>query len=160
LSVLAAGRRSLSLSRSPSPSPQSAYSIFGAVSEGDTVQRTLDLFDVSMSHYFPGSVEPDDTSVRERPAKEGSDASLDEILCPLVALLTRLCQTDSNTKTRTRDWLVPPDMDRTNALEGQPTILGKGLRLMSCVYHPRLKDAFGELLYVCCDRDRECLPQI
>lgn len=156
LSVFGAGRKSLSLSRSPSPNPHATVqSIFNSISDLDNVQRTQDLLVQTLSHYFPDAVEPDDLSVRERPQKEGTDMSIDEILCPLVFLLTHFCRADQATRIKVRQWVVPEDTDRTVALEGQATLLGKGLRIMSCVYHPRLKDAIGELFYVCCDSDGE-----
>jgi hypothetical protein len=144
-SVLAAGRRSLS--RSPSPLP--------SVSTLDVLLRAHDLLDISMSHYLPGDVDPDDPSVREICKTEG-DNSLDDILPPLVVLITRLCIFDERSKMRMRQWILPADLDRTRPLESRPGLLGRCLRTLGSVYHPRMKDAIGEMLFAVCDSDRAC----
>ncbi|KAJ7446886.1 guanine nucleotide exchange factor [Mycena galericulata] len=167
LSVLAAGRRSLS--RSPSPIPPSAG---GGKDKGksaaapDTLLRAQDLLAVALAHYFPDAVEADDASVRERVKAESAAASgngatanadaLDDDLSPLVVLLTRLCAGDADARARTREWLLPASLDRSaaaGALESRPDTLGRVLRLMGSVYHPRLKDSVGEMLYAVCDGD-------
>jgi len=145
-SVLAAGRRSLS--RSPSPLP--------SASTLDVVLRAHDLLDVSMSHYLPGDVDPDEPSVREICKTEG-DNSLDDILTPLVVLITRLCVFDEGSKMRMRQWVIPADLDRTRPLESRPSLLGRCLRLLGSVYHPRMKDAVGEMLFAFCDSDASTL---
>ena len=144
MSVITAGRRSLSLSRTSSPS--------SATPPIDVVQKVWDLLEQCMSHYFPGTTEPDDLTVRDRCKAESSD-SLDDILSPLVALLSRLCFGDDGTKVRVRQMLVPDDLDRSSPLEQRADILGKCLRLLSSIYHPRLKDAVGEMLYTIADSD-------
>ena len=141
LSVLAAGRRSLS--RAPSPSTASSL---------DTLQRACDLLETAFAHYFPGDVEPDDLDLRQKVKAETSD-SLDDMLSPLVILISRLCLGDEGCKVRVRQWLVPDDLDRTSPLEQRADILGRCLRLLASVYHPRLKDAVGEMLYAAADSD-------
>lgn len=144
ISALSAGRRSLS-SRPSSPrrSPPPVH---------DSLLRAHDLLEVSFSHYLPGAVDPDDASVRERVRKEG-DHTLDDIMSPLVALVTRFCVDDEASRVRMREWVIPRDLDRTAPLEGRADMLGRCLRLLSSVYHPRLKDAVGEMLYAICDSD-------
>ncbi|KAJ7717065.1 guanine nucleotide exchange factor [Mycena maculata] len=161
LSVLAAGRRSLS--RSPSPIPPSSHAHKGKAPAADTLLRAYDLLSVALLHYFPDAVEPDDSSVRERIKAEAAAAgtsgaadSLDDELSPLVMLLTRLCAGDADARARTREWLVPADLDRSAAagpLESRPDTLGRCMRLLGSVYHARLKDSVGELLYAVCDED-------
>ena len=142
LSVLAAGRRSLSrTSRS-----------LNIVTSYDVLQHAYDLFEVSSSRYFPGKSDPDDTEVRTRCKAESSD-TLDDMLSPLVVLITKLCIADEASRTRVRHWIVPEDLDRSSPLEERPDITGRCLRLLSCVYHPRLKDAVGELLFAIADSD-------
>jgi hypothetical protein len=145
LSVLAAGRRSLS--RAPSPT---------AASNLDIVLRVHDLLEVSMSHYLPGEIEPDDRSVREICKKEG-ESSLDDILSPLVVLTTRLALADDEAKLRIRELLLPADLDRTRALESRGDLLGRCLRLLASIHHARLKDVVGEMLYAICDSDATTL---
>ncbi|KAJ6544071.1 guanine nucleotide exchange factor [Mycena capillaripes] len=124
---------------------------------------------VAFSHYFPDATEPDDLSVRElAKAEAGPGAApdshaLDDELSPLVVLITRLCIADEPSRTRTRDWLVPADLDRSAAagsLESRPDMLGRCLRLLGSVYHPRLKDSVGEMLFAMCDSDATTLSTL
>jgi len=146
LSVLAAGRRSLSRTSTS----------LNIVTSYDVLQHAYDLFEVSFSHYFPGNTDPDDPEIRTRCKEESSD-TLDDMLSPLVVLITKLCIADEGSRTRVRHWIVPEDLDRSSPLEENPDITGRCLRLLSCVYHPRLKDAIGELLFAIADSDASTL---
>ncbi|KAJ7047945.1 guanine nucleotide exchange factor [Mycena alexandri] len=168
LSVLTAGRRSLSRSPSPVPPAASASSSSSSAASAnganklpaDTLLRAHALLEVAFAHYFPDATEADDPAVRELAKAEagpnaGPDA-LDDELSPLVVLITRLCIADEGSRVRTRDWVCPPDLDRSaaaGALEGRPDLLGRCLRLLGSVYHARLKDSVGEMLFVICDSD-------
>lgn len=116
----------------------------------DVLQRAHELLDVAFAYYFPGDIDVDDASVRQR-AKADSNDSLDDTLSPLVVLITRLCSGDQNSRLRARHWLVPDDLDRTSSLEARSDLLGRCLRLLSSVYHPRLKDSVGEMIYAIAD---------
>ncbi|KAJ7638321.1 guanine nucleotide exchange factor [Roridomyces roridus] len=160
LSVLSAGRRSLS--RSPSPIPPSSWN---KGKRADTLLRAYDLLNVALLHYFPDAVEADDASVRERIKSEGgpNSDSLDDELSPLVVLITRLCAGDGDARARTREWLVPADLDRSAAagpLEQRPDTLGRCIRLMSSVYHARLKDSIGEMFFAMCDSDASTMSTL
>lgn len=143
LSVLAVSRRSVSRSGSQSP-----------ITNKDILLRVHDLLEVSMSHYLPGDIDPDDASIKETCQKEG-DSSLDDILSPLVVLMTRIAHADHDSRVRTREWLLPADLDRTRRLESRADLLGRCLRLLGSVHHSRLKDAVGEMLFAICDSDGE-----
>jgi Guanine nucleotide exchange factor synembryn len=147
LSALAAGRRSLSRAPSPTASPV-------APSNLDIVQRVHDLLDVSTSHYLPGAIDPDDHNVSEICKAEG-ESSLDDILAPLVMLMTRLALADDGAKVKIRELLLPADLDRTRSLESREDLLGRCLRLLASIHHARLKDAIGEMLFAICDSDGE-----
>ncbi|KAJ3982958.1 guanine nucleotide exchange factor [Lentinula detonsa] len=156
LSVISAGRKSLSRSPSPSP-PSSSYDVF---------QRTHDLLEVTFSHHFPDNSDPDSQEVRDAFKKEieaagiPSDTSLDDVLTPLVVLCTRLCLADESSRLRMREWTVPPELDRTHPLDERADFLGRCIRLLGSVYHPRLKDAIGEMLYAACDSDATLLSSL
>ena len=141
LSVLSAGRRSLS--RTSPPLNVVTY---------DVLQHAYDLLEVSLSYYFPGNSDPDDPEIRNRCKEESSDAP-DDTLSPLVVLITKLCIADEGSRTRVRHWIVPEDLDRSSPLEERSDIMGRCLRLLSCVYHSRLKDSVGELLFAIADSD-------
>lgn len=57
---------------------------------------------------MPGAVEADDKSVRERCRKE--DVQLDDVLSPLVVLLTRLCEASEECRKFMRMRILPPDL--------------------------------------------------
>jgi len=134
------------MSRSPSPNPPASPPL-------DVLLRTYDLLEVSFAHYFPGSIEVDHKSVRERPKTEGSESTVDEICSPLVVLMTRICIADDASKARVRKMLIPPDLDRSSALEARPDLLGRCLRLLGSVYHTSLKNSVGEMLFAMADSD-------
>jgi len=113
--------------------------------------------DVSLAYYLPGDIDPDDTTVREKCKKEG-ETNLDDILTPLVVLITRICLGDEDSRARLREWVLPHDLDRTVALESRSDFLGRCLRILPCVYHGRLKDAVGEMFYAMCDSDGKPCP--
>ena len=135
LSVLTANRRSSS--RTPPLNVATSY---------DVLQYAYDLLETCFSHYFPGKTDPDDPEVRAQCKAESAD-TLDDMLSPLIVLITKLCIADEGSRARVRHWIVPEDLDRSYSLEERPDILGKCLRLLSCIYHPRLKDSIGELLF-------------
>lgn len=119
----------------------------------DILTRSWGFLEESFNHFFAGTTEPDDPKVRELVKKEILNNNLDDILTPLIILITRLCQADETSRARVRHWLVPDDLDRTSPLEQRSDLLGKCLRLLGSVYHPRLKDAIGDLLFVMASSD-------
>ncbi|PFH52865.1 hypothetical protein AMATHDRAFT_73987 [Amanita thiersii Skay4041] len=169
---------SLSPTRSSSPSPANNHSprlspldralsvlsphrsIPRAGSQIDVVQRAMDLLDVSLFHFFPGVTEPDDPSLRDIVKRESPDNSLDDLLSPLLVLISRLCIADETTRIRIRQWIVPDDLDRSSPLEGRSDLLGRCLRLLGSVYHPRLKDSVGEMLFAMADSDASTLSAL
>jgi len=124
----------------------------GEIYTGDITQRTYDLLKTTLKRYLPGNREVDAPEVREAVARDSTD-SLDDIVTPLVVLLQRLCAGDGETKTRVLKWLIPDDLDRSKPLEQRKDTLGRCLRLLGSVFHPRLKDAVGQLLYALADHD-------
>ncbi|RPD62146.1 hypothetical protein L227DRAFT_523828 [Lentinus tigrinus ALCF2SS1-6] len=141
-SALSAGRRSLSRSSSPHTNSPPV----------DVLLRAYDLLDVSLNHYMPDAIDPDDRSVREKCQRE-MDQSLDDVMTPLVVLITKLCLADEGSRRRMRQWILPDDLDRTSPLEGRADLLGRLLRMLASVHHAKLKNAVGEMLYAVCDSD-------
>ena len=139
LSLLSGRSRS---SRSPSPNP---------LNPPDALLHAYNVLDITLSYYLPEALDPDEGSVREKCKHE--DTTLDELVTPLVLLVTRLCIGDEASRARLRDWLIPPHLDRTSPLEARSDTLGRCLRLLGSVYHTNLKKAVGEMLYAMCDSD-------
>jgi hypothetical protein len=93
-------------------------------------------------------------------AKAEGDNTLDELLAPLVMLLCKLVTGDTGARERMREWLLPANLDRTVVLETRADTLGRLLRLLTSVYHPRLNVTSGELLYAVCNHDGNVPPSI
>ncbi|KAG7098154.1 hypothetical protein E1B28_000124 [Marasmius oreades] len=121
----------------------------------DVVQHTQDLLDKSLAFYLPKSESPDSESIRDFAKSKHPSDDLDDILSPLVILATRLCIGDVSARNRICNWIVPEDMDRDpeQPLDERPNILGRCIRLMGSVYHKRLNESAGELLYAMCGQD-------
>ena len=129
-------------SRSSSPISSNSY---------DTLLHAYNILDVTLAYYLPEALDPDDTSVRDNCKRD--DTTLDELVTPLVLLITRLCIGDEPSRGRLRQWLIPLNLDRASPLEARPDTLGRCLRLLGSVYHVNLKKAIGEMMYAMCDSD-------
>lgn len=145
LSALAAAGRSLSRTSSPT-----------IVVDIDVLQRAYDLLDQGFLQYFPGNVDVDAPEVRQRHKAESNMDTPDDVLSPLIVLISRLCIADESSRLRLRQWVIPDDLDRSSPLDSRSDMLGRCLRLLGSVYHPRLKDAVGEMLFAACGQDGEC----
>jgi hypothetical protein len=132
--------------RKGSPSPR------GSIATSDTLLHAYNILDISLSHYLPGDIDPDESSVRSMCTRE-TQGTLDNLITPLVVLITRLSITDEGCRSRVRNWLLPSNLDRTSPLEGRSDMLGRCLRLLRSVYHTGLKDSVGEMLFAICDSD-------
>ncbi|KAJ4481036.1 guanine nucleotide exchange factor [Lentinula aciculospora] len=159
LNVFSAGRRSLSIS-SNSPA-----SMFGN-SYHDVLIRTIDLLEIVFSFHFPSNSNPDSREVREAfknvlvGSRMSTDTTLDELVSPLLALCTRICMMDQTSRKRLRDWIIPPNIDRSYPLNERDDFLGRCIRLLGSVYHPKLNASVGEMLYAACDCDPSILSSL
>lgn len=98
--------------------------------------------------------------MRERPKKESLEGTLDDICSPLIVLVTRICIADEGSRARMREWIIPSDLDRSSPLESRADLLGRCIRLLSSVYHVRLKDSVGEMLFALSDSDAFTLSSL
>lgn len=130
-----------------------------APSQSEAFIQARRLFDSALSHYLPGKVDPDDASVRARCDAEAKN-TLEDLLRPLVILITRMASADVDIKLSLRKSIIPPDLDRKVALESRTDTLGRCLRLLPSVYHPQLRDAIGELLFTLSDSDASTLSAL
>ncbi|KAG7095084.1 hypothetical protein E1B28_005872 [Marasmius oreades] len=121
----------------------------------DVVQHTQDLLDKSLAFYLPKSESPDSDSIRDFAKSKHPSEDLDDILSPLIILATHLCIGDVSARNRICNWIVLEDMERDpeKPLDERPNILGRYIRLMGSVYHKRLNESTGELLYAMCRQD-------
>ncbi|PVF94021.1 hypothetical protein CPB86DRAFT_68771 [Serendipita vermifera] len=144
--------------RARSSSPTSRTRMSNGGSSGSTnyqiVNHACAMLDLTLSTYWPDKTEADSPSVRSKAKQEG--LNLDESITPLAALLVRLAE-HPGARVELRNWILPENLDRSEPLEGRGDTLGRILRIMSCVYYPRLKDALGEFMYTICDSDGSVL---
>lgn len=68
----------------------------------------MDLLDVSLTHYLPGDVDPDDAFVKKICKDE--DVELDHVLSPLVLLMTKFCKSNVECRKAFRNHILPPDL--------------------------------------------------
>ncbi|CUA77175.1 Synembryn-A [Rhizoctonia solani] len=122
---------------------------------GNSALRALSILQSILALHLPGNSDPDDSAVRS--ASKAKGVSLDEFASPVAALLTRLVGGDEGARAKVAAVVLPPDMDRSSALEKRDDFLGRCLRLMASVYYPTLKDTVGELLFVLCGSDGQAL---
>ncbi|KAI0693485.1 guanine nucleotide exchange factor [Cytidiella melzeri] len=122
----------------------------------DTLLRAYDILDVTLSHYLPDTIDPDDPSVQQRCTRE-TDQAFDELLPPLVLFIKNMCAADETVRKRLREWVLPDDLDRSSPLEGRADFLGRCLRLLGCINHAHTKISVGEMLYAICDSDAAAL---
>jgi Guanine nucleotide exchange factor synembryn len=108
------------------------------------------LVDVTLAHYFPGTIEVDDPSIREKGKIEA--VNIDELITPLLALVARIAEEPGARKVL-KEWILPADLNRDTPLEARGDTLGRCMRLMSSVYFPRMKDTIGETLFTICNSD-------
>jgi hypothetical protein len=136
----------------PSPSSGIRESTTSSRKSTATLLQAYNIFDLSLAHYLPGDLDPDEPSVRDMCTKE-TQGTLDNLITPLVVLITRLCIVDVGCRMGMRRRLLPNNLDRISPLEGRSDTLGRCLRLLRSVYHSGLKDALGEMLFAVCDSD-------
>ncbi|CAE6508954.1 unnamed protein product [Rhizoctonia solani] len=122
---------------------------------GDSSLRALSILQSILALHLPGNSDPDDSAIRN--ASKAKGVSLDEFASPVAALLTRLVGGDESARAKVAAVVLPPDMDRSSALEKRDDFLGRCIRLMTSVYYPTLKDTIGEMLFVLCGSDGQAL---
>lgn len=77
-------------------------------SRPDVLTRAMDLLDISLAHYLPGSIDPDDGSVKQLCVQE--DIQLDHVMTPLVLLVTKLCKNNLDCRKTFRGRILPADL--------------------------------------------------
>lgn len=123
----------------------------------DSALRAYELLDATLAYFMPGNINSDDPSIRSR-VPDGE--TLDDLVSPLVILITRFCLGDEEAKVRIRNWFIPPNLDRSSPLEARSDLLGRCLRLLQSVYHSRLNRVCGEMFFAMCDSDGESITSL
>jgi hypothetical protein len=131
-------------------------SVLSPPNDLDFFARACHILDMSLNYYFPGNIDPNDALVTGL-GKNAAHSTVDDTLGPLTLLITRFCLADNICKGRLKDCLLPADLDRTHTLEARADLLGRCLRLLTSLYHPKLKDSIGEMLFAVCDCDAAML---
>ncbi|OXM75967.1 hypothetical protein C364_06519 [Cryptococcus neoformans Bt63] len=139
--------------RSAPDSPRGSFSSskpgLGATSDhialSSRLLKTLDRF---FETYLPYPKRPDDDLPHA--------LVLDEILPPLLLLMTRATLGSENVRLWIKEILLPSSLDRSpeaGPLVSRKGLLGNILRLMTCAGHTQTRNAAGELMWAVCNGD-------
>jgi hypothetical protein len=150
LSRIVSPRRSKSRSNSPTATSPSSNPSGSSTPAYDVVRRVCDLVDATFAYYFPGGIEVDDPSIREKGKTDG--VNIDELVTPLLALVTRIAE-EPSARAVLKEWILPAQLNRDTPLEVREDTLGRCIRLLSSVYFHRMKDTVGEMLFTVCNSD-------
>ncbi|WWC96479.1 hypothetical protein V866_003347 [Kwoniella sp. B9012] len=110
--------------------------------------RLLKILDHFFDTYLPWPKKPDDTLPQ--------GLVPDEMLPPLLLLLTRAAAGSEPIRVILKDTLLPSTLDRSpeaGPLENRKGTLGNLLRLMGCAGHTQCKNTAGELMWAICKGD-------
>ncbi|OCF35034.1 hypothetical protein I316_03074 [Kwoniella heveanensis BCC8398] len=110
--------------------------------------RLIRIFDHFFDTYLPWPRKPDD------PLPQG--LAMDELLPPLLLLLTRAAAGSEPIRLYLKETLLPSSIDRSpaaGALESRKGTLGNILRLMGCAGHTQSRNTAGELMWAICKGD-------
>ncbi|WWD18750.1 hypothetical protein CI109_103204 [Kwoniella shandongensis] len=110
--------------------------------------KLLRIFDHFFDAYIPYPRKPDDQLPQ--------GLVLEEMLPPLLLLLTRAASSSEAIRLVLKDALLPSTLDRSSGagpLEARKGTLGNILRLMGCAGHPQTKNTAGELMWAICKGD-------
>ncbi|WWC62884.1 uncharacterized protein I303_105482 [Kwoniella dejecticola CBS 10117] len=110
--------------------------------------RLIRIFDNFFDTYIPWPKKPDDGLPQ--------GLVLDEMLPPLLLLLTRAVAGSEPIRLHLKETLLPANLDRSpeaGPLEARKGTLGNILRLMGCAGHPQSKTTAGELMWAICKND-------
>ncbi|WVQ73410.1 hypothetical protein IAR50_002982 [Cryptococcus sp. DSM 104548] len=142
---------------SGSSSPRASLSggrPFGAGTAGSSQHKTafparlLKVLDTFFETYLPYPTKPDD--------KLPQGLILDEVLPPVLLLLTRAAIGCDTMRVWLKGTLLPPTLDRTpeaGPIEQRKGLLGNILRLMSCGGHTVTRISAGEFMWAVCNGD-------
>ncbi|WVW85027.1 hypothetical protein I302_107063 [Kwoniella bestiolae CBS 10118] len=110
--------------------------------------RLLRIFDHFFESYVPWPKKIDDTLPQ--------GLVPDEMLPPLLLLLTRAAAESEPIRQFLKETLLPSTLDRSSQagpLEGRKGTLGDLLRLMGCAGHIQCRNTAGELMWAICKGD-------
>ncbi|KAF8953805.1 hypothetical protein BGZ52_002470 [Haplosporangium bisporale] len=84
---------------------------------------------------------------------------LDEIVPPLVIVLTNIASAGGEAKAALKARLLPDDVDRSQPLEKGNTFSARLIRRMTSIRFPQIRETVSQLLYIVCDEDAALLTR-
>ncbi|KAF9156495.1 hypothetical protein BG015_004707 [Linnemannia schmuckeri] len=84
---------------------------------------------------------------------------LDEIVPPLVIVLTNIASAGGEGRKAMKARLLPDDVDRSRPLEKGDTFSARLIRRMTSARFPQIKDTVSQLLFVVCNEDPSLLTR-
>ncbi|GJJ78155.1 hypothetical protein EMPS_10514 [Entomortierella parvispora] len=86
-------------------------------------------------------------------------ADLDEIVPPLVLVLTNIASSGGEGKVALKARLLPDDVDRSQPLEKGNSFSARLIRRMTSIRFPQIRETISQLLYVICDENASTLTR-
>ncbi|KAF9932724.1 hypothetical protein BGZ67_004600 [Mortierella alpina] len=84
---------------------------------------------------------------------------LDEIVPPLVLVLTNIASAGGEGRAALKARMLPEDVDRTNPLDKGNTFSARLIRRMTSMRFPQIRETVSQLLFVVCDEDPALLTR-
>ncbi|KAF9362776.1 hypothetical protein BGX34_005503 [Mortierella sp. NVP85] len=84
---------------------------------------------------------------------------LDEIVPPLVIVLTNIASAGPEAKAALKARLLPDDVDRSKPLDKGDSFSARLIRRMTSVRFPQIRETVSQLLFVVCDEDPATLTR-
>jgi hypothetical protein len=78
------------------------------ISTPSAFKRALVILETSFQQYFPGNIDPDDKSVREKAAQRDED--LTHMLLPVVLVIAKYCHLSAACRSEFRKKVIPQDL--------------------------------------------------
>ncbi|KAF9949548.1 hypothetical protein BGZ65_007233, partial [Modicella reniformis] len=110
------------------------------------------ILDVTLKHSLNTDEEASTDGL-----SNGTD--LDEILPPLILVLTNIAAVGAEAKAALKARLLPDDVDRSRPLDKGDSFSARLIRRMTSVRFPQIRETVSQLLFVVCDENPSTLTR-
>ncbi|KAJ3153081.1 hypothetical protein HDU86_005379 [Geranomyces michiganensis] len=92
--------------------------------------------------------------------RQGTSASgtdLDQVLPPLIIVMSGIARQDVSARAAMRSLLMPNEIDRSKPLDQGTTVTARLIRFMTALAVPNVRESVCDLLFILCDESAEKL---
>ncbi|KAI9094551.1 guanine nucleotide exchange factor, partial [Phlyctochytrium arcticum] len=118
-----------------------------------TVKRLISILEDTLNSVLTGHDSDDVETVK----LQMGAAPLDEVLPPLLLLLTALARADSGAKALMKKQITPEDIDRAHDLTKGSSLPARLIRFMTSISMINIRNSASELLFALCDDKPDAL---